>query len=160
MAKIKIAVFGTGFWSQFQIGAWQEFPEVEIVALYNRTLEKAKAVGERFGIRHCYNDPEEIFRNHDLDVIDIITDVDTHCRFVEMAASHGKHVITQKPMAPSLAIAERMMSVTKEAGVKYYCHENYRWQPQFRRVKEILDSGIIGKPYRCKSQFKTAFPLF
>jgi len=160
MTKLKIAVFGTGFWSQFQIGAWQEFPEVEVVVLYNRTLEKAKAVAERFGIQYYYDDPEQIFLNHEVDVIDIITDVDTHCRFVEMAAKYGKHVITQKPMAPSLAIAERMMAVTKEAGVKYYCHENYRWQPQFRRVKEILDSGIIGKPYRCKSNFNTAFPLF
>lgn len=160
MTKLKIAVFGTGFWSQFQIGAWQEFPEVEVVALYNRTLEKAQAVGERFGIKHCYNDPEQIFLNHEVDIIDIITDVDTHCRFVEMAAKYGKHVITQKPMAPSLEQAERMMAATKAAGVKYYCHENYRWQPQFRRIKEILDSGVIGQPYRCKSNFNTAFPLF
>jgi predicted dehydrogenase len=160
MTKLKIAVFGTGFWSQFQIGAWQEFQEVEIVALYNRTLEKAKQVGDRFGIKNYYNDPELIFKNHDVDVIDIITDVDTHCKFVEMAAKYRKHVITQKPMAPSLEIAKKMMSATNNAGVKYYVHENYRWQPQFRRIKEILDSGVIGKPYRCKSNFNTAFPLF
>jgi predicted dehydrogenase len=160
MKKLKIAVFGTGFWSQFQIGAWQEFPEAEVVALYNRTLEKAKALGDRFGIKNYYNDPEQIFKNHEIDVVDIITDVDTHCKFVEMAAQYGKHVITQKPMAPSLAIAEKMMKATRNANVKYYVHENYRWQPQFRRIKEILDSGIIGKPYRCKSNFNTAFPLF
>lgn len=160
MNKLKIAVFGTGFWSQFQIGAWMEFKEVEIVALYNRTLEKAKILADRFGIKACYSDPHEIFENHDPDVIDIITDVDTHRRFVEMAAFYKKHVITQKPMAPSLQDAEQMMEVTKAAGVKYYVHENYRWQPQFRRIKEIIDSGVIGIPYRCKTSFNTAFPLF
>jgi len=53
-----------------------------------------------------------------------------------------------------------MMRVTREAGVKFYVHENYRWQPQFRRVKEILDSGVIGKAFRCNTAFNTAFPLF
>jgi predicted dehydrogenase len=53
-----------------------------------------------------------------------------------------------------------MIQATREAGVRFYVHENYRWQPQFRRVKEILDSGIIGKPFRCETAFITAFPLF
>jgi predicted dehydrogenase len=158
--KIRIAVFGCGFWSQFQIGGWQELPEAEVVALYNRTLKKAEDNARRFHINHYYDDPELLLKNHEVDVVDIITDVDTHYKFVEMAARHGKHVITQKPMAPSFAIAEKMMQVTSKAGVKYYVHENYRWQPQFRRIKEIMDSGVIGKPFRCKTQFNTAFPVF
>jgi predicted dehydrogenase len=158
--KIKIAAFGCGFWSQFQIGGWQELPGVEIVALYNRTLKKAEDLAQRFHISHYYDDAELLLKNHAVDVVDIITDVDTHRKFVEMAACYGKHVITQKPMAPSLEDATAMMQATKKAGVKYYCHENYRWQPQFRRVKEIIDSGTIGKPYRCKTGFNTAFPLF
>lgn len=158
--KCKIAVFGCGFWSQFQIGGWQELPDAEVVALYNRTLKKAEDLGERFHIRQCYDDPELLLKNQEVDVVDIITDVDTHYKFVEMAARYRKHVITQKPMAPSFEIAKKMMQVTAQAGVKYYVHENYRWQPQFRRIKEIMDSGIIGRPYRCKSNFNTAFPLF
>jgi len=53
-----------------------------------------------------------------------------------------------------------MMKVTREEGVKFYVHENYRWQPQIRRIKQILDSGVIGKPFRCNSVWNTAFPLF
>ena len=44
MEKLKLAVLGAGFWSQFQIGAWSEIPDVEIVALYNRTRSKAEAL--------------------------------------------------------------------------------------------------------------------
>jgi D-apiose dehydrogenase len=69
-------------------------------------------------------------------------------------------VICQKPMAPDFDSALMMMKVTKEAGVKYFVHENYRWQPQFRRIKELLDSGVIGRPFRCRTAFNTAFPLF
>ncbi len=160
MSKVKIAVFGCGFWSQFQIGGWLELPEVEIVALYNRTLSRAEARAKQFGIANYYDDPETVFRNHEFDVADIITDVDTHCTFVEMAARHGKDVICQKPMAPSFETAECMVRVCKEAGVRYYVHENYRWQPQIRRVKQILDSGVIGTPFRARTAFNTAYPVF
>jgi len=160
MKKVRIAVFGCGFWSQFQIGGWLELPEVEIVALYNRTLSRAQDKAKQFGIQRYYDDAEAVFRNHDFDVADVITDVDTHCQFVEMAARHGKDVICQKPMAPSFEIAQRMLGVCREAGVRYYVHENYRWQPQIRRVKQILDSGEIGEPFRARTAFNTAYPVF
>ena len=161
MKKLKGAIFGCGFWSQFQIGGWSELPDVEIVALYNRTLEKAEKMGKMFGIRHSYNDPEKLLKSHpEIDFVDIITDVDTHPLFVEIAAIHKKDVICQKPMAPGLELARKMVEVCRENKVKYYVHENYRWQPQFRRVKQLIDSGIIGKPFRCKTGFNTAFPLF
>ncbi|RPI21551.1 MAG: gfo/Idh/MocA family oxidoreductase [Acidobacteria bacterium] len=160
MKKVKIAVFGCGFWSQFQIGGWLEFPEVEIVALYNRTLSRAQARGGQFGIGNCYDDPEAVFRNHDFDVVDIITDVDTHCHFVELAVRHGKDVICQKPMAPDFETAQQMLLLCREAGVRYYVHENYRWQPQIRRVKRLLESGVIGEPFRARTAFNTAYPVF
>lgn len=161
MKKIKVAVFGCGFWSQFQIGGWLELPGVEIVALYNRTLAKAKQRAEEFNIKYYSDDFELLMNNHpEIDVVDIITDVDTHFNFVALGAKYGKHVICQKPMAPNYTMAKKMMSITREAGVKYFVHENYRWQPQFRRIKQLLNSGVIGRPFRCRTEFNTSFPLF
>jgi D-apiose dehydrogenase len=160
MDKLRFAIFGCGFWSQFQLGGWQEIEGVECVALYNRTRSKADVLASRFGIPKTYDDADELLRNERLDFIDIITDVDTHPGFVELAARYGKNVICQKPMAPDFATAKKMMQVTGEAGVKFFVHENYRWQPQIRRIKQILDSGIIGRPFRCNSYWNTAFPLF
>ncbi len=161
MKKLKGAIFGCGFWSQFQIGGWMEHSEVEIVALYNRTLLKAEDKAKMFGISHYYDDAETLLKNHpEIDFVDIITDVDSHFKFVEMAARHKKNVICQKPMAPNLETARKMVHVCRENGVKYFVHENYRWQPQFRRVKALINLGVIGKPFRCMSSFNTAFPLF
>jgi len=160
MKKLRFAILGCGFWSQFQLGGWKELDGAECVALYNRTKSKADDLAGRFGIPNSYDDPEALMKNENPDFIDIITDVDTHLKFVELAARYKKHVICQKPMAPSFAAAKKMMQVTREAGVKFYVHENYRWQPQIRRMKEILDSGVIGKPFRCNSLWNTAFPLF
>ncbi len=160
MKKKRFAILGCGFWSQFQIGGWQELPGNECVALYNRTLSKARELGNRFGIEKVYEDAEEMMKNEKLDFIDIITDVDTHRQFVELGARYGVDVICQKPMAANWDDAKQMVKVTREAGVRYYVHENYRWQPQIRRVKQILDSGIIGKPFRARTWWNTAFPVF
>ena len=160
MKKLRFAILGCGFWSQFQLGGWKELKGAECVALYNRTKSKADDLAKRFGIPSTYDDAVELMRKEELDFIDIITDVDTHSKFVELAARHKKHVICQKPMAPSFSIAKKMMQVTRDAGVKFHVHENYRWQPQIRRIKQILDSGVIGKPFRCNSLWNTAFPLF
>jgi len=161
MSKIKIAVFGCGFWSRFQIGGWSELPNAEVVALYNRTLSRAEERAKEFNVNHYYDDAEKLLQNHpEIDVVDIITDVDTHEQFVTLAAKYKKHVICQKPMATDYESAKRMMETTGKAGIRYFIHENYRWQPQFRRVKEIMDSGIIGKPFMCRTFFNTAFPVF
>ncbi|MGM0474072.1 MAG: Gfo/Idh/MocA family protein [Bacteroidota bacterium] len=160
MKTLRFAIFGCGFWSQFQLGGWKELEGAECVALYNRTKSKADDLARRFGISRTYDDPEELMRNEELDFIDIITDVDTHAQFVDLGAKHGKDVICQKPMAPDFQTARHMMEVTREAGVKYFIHENYRWQPQFRRVKQLMDEGTIGKPFRCLSRWNTAFPVF
>ena len=160
MKPLRFAIFGCGFWSQFQLGGWQELDGVECVALYNRTLSKAQELGKRFGVPSVYDDPEALMQNEELDFIDIITDVDTHARFTALGARHGKDVICQKPMAPSFEVAQEMMELTRKAGVRFYVHENYRWQPQFRRLKQILNEGEIGIPFRCKTGFNTAFPVF
>ncbi|NJO70264.1 MAG: Gfo/Idh/MocA family oxidoreductase [Bacteroidetes bacterium] len=161
MKKLKGAIFGCGFWSQFQIGGWSELPQVEIIATYNRTLSKAEEKAKMFNIPNFYNDAEQLLKSHpEIDFVDIITDVDTHFQFVELAARYKKNVICQKPMAPNLETAIKMVKVCQENNVKYYIHENYRWQPQFRRIKQILDQGTIGKPFRCLTGFNTAFPLF
>jgi predicted dehydrogenase len=160
MKRLRFAIFGCGFWSQFQLGAWQELEGAECVALYNRTKSKADALAARFNVPRTYDDAEELLQKEDIDFIDIITDVDTHEQFTLLAAKYGKDVICQKPLAPGYKPAKRMMQAAREAGIRFYVHENYRWQPQFRRVKEILDSGAIGKAFRCETSFITAFPVF
>ena len=161
MSNLKFAIFGTGFWSQFQLGAWNELRGVECVALYNRTKSKAEELAKRFGVPRVYDDPDELFKNEDLDFIDIITDVDTHYKFVKMGVEYGlKNIICQKPMAPDFETAKRMMALTREAGVNFYIHENYRWERPLRRFKEILDSGIIGKPFKARVTFNSGYPVF
>ena len=161
MENLKFAIFGCGFWSQFQLGAWTEIEGAECVALYNRTVTKAQKLASRFGVPRVYGDPEELLRNEELDFVDIITDVDTHATFTEMAVRHGiRNVICQKPMAPDYETAKHLVQTCGDAGVRFYVHENYRWEAPVRRFREILDSGVIGKPFKARVSFLSGFPVF
>lgn len=161
MDKLKFAVLGCGFWSKFQIGAWSELDGVDLVAVYNRTLSKAQKIAEEFNVPRVYDNPEDLFKNEKLDFVDIITDVDTHALFVEMAVKQGvKNIICQKPMAPDFETAKRMVDLCKQNGTNLFIHENYRWQAPVRRFKQIIDSGVIGKPFKAKVTFLSGFPVF
>lgn len=160
MQEVRLAVFGAGFWARFQIAAWREVPGARIVALYNRTRERAEALANEFGIPAVYDDPEELLRRERPDAIDVITNVDTHGRFVRLAAAHRTPVICQKPLAPTLAEAEELVAACAAAGVPLLVHENWRWQTSLRRLKEALDGGAIGQPFRARIEFNSSFPVF
>ena len=157
---IRGAIIGTGFWANFQIPAWQELEGVTITALYNRTFSKAEAIGRKFGIQNVYNNAEELIEKEKPDFVDIITDVDTHAMFTKLAAENKINVICQKPMASSLQQAEEMLQVCKNNNVQLFIHENFRWQSPVRELKAILDSGVIGRAFKARVYFCSAFPVF
>ncbi|HMR82668.1 MAG TPA: Gfo/Idh/MocA family oxidoreductase [Niabella sp.] len=157
---LKGVIIGTGFWSNFQIPAWQELPGVSITALYNRTLTKAEAIAKKFGISRIYGNVEELLDKESPDFVDIITDIDTHAQFTNLAAERKIHVICQKPMAPSLALAKNMVDACKANSVQLFIHENFRWQLPVRKLKAALDSGVIGRAFKARVSFCSAFPVF
>lgn len=105
--KLKFAVIGCGFWAKYQIAAWKELEGIELVALYNRTLEKASFLARNFNIPRVYDDIHLLFEREELVFVDIITDVNTHAYFTQLSASHNIPVICQKPMAHTLSEAGR-----------------------------------------------------
>lgn len=160
MDNLKFAVFGTGFWSHFQIPGWMELPGLELCAVYNRTRSKAEEVARKFSVPRVYDNAEMLLEREELDFVDIITDVDTHLPFTEMAARRGLDVVCQKPMAPNYADALKMVEICKQHGVRLFVNENFRFQAPLRRLKEVLDSGVIGEAFKARVSFCSAFPVF
>lgn len=160
MKKLRGAVIGTGFWANYQVPAWQELEGVELVAAYNRTVARAEDIARKFGIPRVYTDVAEMIATEKPDFVDIITDVDTHAHFTEIAARSGVSVICQKPMAPGMETARKMLNACRNAGVGFYIHENWRWQAPVRRLGELLDQDPIGQVFKAKVSFCSGFPVF
>jgi predicted dehydrogenase len=160
MTELRFAILGTGYWARYQLAAWGELPGVRCVALYNRTRAKAANLAREFGVPAVFDDAEELMRRERPDFVDIITDVDTHRRFVELAAAHRISAICQKPLAPTLADARAMLAACQKAGVPLLVHENWRWQTPLRALKRILDSGVIGRVFRARLTYSNSYPVF
>jgi D-apiose dehydrogenase len=156
----RFAIIGTGFWANYQIPAWMELEGVELVALYNRTKSKAETLAHQFNVPSVYDDVQKLLDNEKLDFVDIITDVDTHATFTEMAAKKGIAVICQKPMAPKLVVAKEMVRICNQYRVPFFIHENFRWQAPIRKLKTLLNDGAIGNLFKARVTFCSGFPVF
>ncbi len=160
MKNLRFAIFGAGFWAQFQLAAWRELEGVKCVAVYNRTRSKAESFARRFGIEYVYDDPRKLLEEVDVDFVDIITDVSTHSMLTSLAADFGRDVICQKPMAETYEDAVGMLHRCNAAGVKLFIHENFRWQSTIRELRRVLEDGSIGKVFRAGIDMISGFPVF
>ena len=135
---------GAGYFAPFQYEAWTRIPEVEIVALYNRTEERARPLMADYGVAHYYDDWKEMLERERPDFVDIITPPETHEEMCAFAAARGIHIVCQKPLAPTYDTSRRIVESAASAGVRFMVHENFRWQPWYRAIKGVQTRGEIG----------------
>ncbi len=142
--KLKGVAIGAGYFSKFQYEAWSRIPEVEITALCNSNLERAKGIMEPYGIKKHYTDYKEMILTEKPDFIDIITPPETHFEMCKFAADNGVHIICQKPLAPTYEESKKIVDYVSSKGVRFAVHENFRFQPWHREIKKIIDNDGIG----------------
>ena len=143
-APLKAVGIGAGYFSRFQYEAWSRIPEVDIAAIADLDPEKARAMAAQFGIPRHYSDWQEMITAEQPDFVDIITPPAAHEEMCRFAAARGVNIICQKPLAPTLEECTRIVENAAAAGVRFMVHENWRWQPWYREMQRIRQSGIIG----------------
>ncbi len=142
---LKGIAMGAGYFSRFQYEAWTRIPEVRITAIYNRTESKAREMMAAYGVPRYYSDWHQMVDREKPDFADIITPPETHEEMCDFLAGRGVHIICQKPLAPTLEASRRIVERAKAAGVRFMVHENWRWQPWYRKIKAIQQSSDIGE---------------
>ena len=142
--RLRGVALGAGYFAPFQYEAWTRIPDVEIVAMFNPTEERAAPIMEKYGVPRYYADWREMIDREAPDFVDIITPPDTHEEICRHAAARGVHIICQKPLAPTYETSRRIVEHARDAGVRFMVHENFRWQPWYRAIKRIQQDGSIG----------------
>ncbi len=156
----RFAVFGAGFWTPYQLAGWREVGGVECVGIYNRTRDKAAAIAARFGIPRVYDSPERLLDEARPDFVDNITEIGGHVPLSLLCAARRVPCICQKPLAPTLAAARRLVSAFRRARTPLFVHENWRWQAPMRALRAALASGSIGTPLRARLTMVSGFDVF
>lgn len=142
-ANLRIAFAGAGLMSQFHLNGWSDTEGTEIVAICDPAQEKAEQRAEEYGIPAVYTDFTKMLEETQPDAVDIATPVDTHAELVRIAADHGVHACSQKPVTPTVAEAEALITDVGER-IRFMIHENFRWRPHYLQMREWLDQDRIG----------------
>lgn len=145
---MRLAVFGAGFFSGYHYESWARIPGIRLVGIcVAGNVARANEVAARYGGCPVFTDPAAMLDAVTPDLVDIITTPESHLELVRLAAARRIPAICQKPLAPSLADAEAMVAIAREAGILLVAHENWRFRPWFREIGRLVADGAIGQPY-------------
>ena len=144
---IRWGIIGTGDVAERKGGpALYKAERSSLVAVTNRTLEKANAFAARHGNPTVYASAEELVASDEVDAVYVATAPDSHTEFTKLAAQAGKHVLCEKPMAMSVEEAQQMIGVCAEHNVSLVLAFYRRVFPVVQKMKSLLDDGAIGRP--------------
>lgn len=141
--RLRVAVVGAGFFAQFHHEAWSRFDRADLVGICDLDRTRADAAAAESGTQG-FDDLDAMLDASGADVIDIATPPDTHLTLVSAVAARGLPVICQKPLGPTLAVAQAVAAAASAAGVTLAVHENFRFQPWFREARRLIDAGRLG----------------
>jgi predicted dehydrogenase len=127
-------------------GAFDAHPDTEIVAACDINKERLLAFGKRWCVKRLYKDYTEMLTRERLDIVSIAAWTEYHRDMVIMAAESGvRGIYCEKPIAVNLKQAKEMVDMCKKKKVKMVIGHERRWDPYYRKAKELIDSGGIGE---------------
>jgi predicted dehydrogenase len=161
-SRIRVGLIGCGFFAQNHLHAWKglEAEGVDLVAVCDIDEAKARAAAEKFGVPKWYTDAETMFRESNLGLVDIATQMRTHLPLVEMALRHRVPTVVQKPFGQNIAEVRRMIATANVRGMFLAVHENFRFQRPLLKIAEVIKSGAIGAPTWARISFRTGYDIY
>ncbi|KAA3616271.1 MAG: gfo/Idh/MocA family oxidoreductase [Calditrichaeota bacterium] len=148
--KIKIGIIGAGKIAQIaHIPQWKNIPEAEIVSICDIQPSTAEYVAKKFSVKAWCSDPQELFRNQEIDAVDICTDTQSHKALTIDALSAGKHVLVEKPFASTYADALKMVQASQKFKRHLMVAMNVRFRNEFITLKSFIEGNQLGRVYSC-----------
>ncbi len=136
----------------------QKSSDAEVVAIAARDSARAREFAETHRIPRVHASYEDLVADPELDVIYNPLPNSMHCEWTIAALRAGKHVLCEKPLASNATEAAKMAKVAKETGMILGEAFHYRYHPLADRVREIIDSGRLGRLSRVEGNFSVPIP--
>jgi UDP-N-acetyl-2-amino-2-deoxyglucuronate dehydrogenase len=145
-SSFRVGLVGCGRISKNHFDAIERIDGLSLTAVCDIDVERARKAGEEHGVP-SYRVLDEMLRSGDCDVIAICTPSGLHSAQGVAAARAGKHVVTEKPMAISLAQADDLVRACDDAGVQLFVVKQNRLNPPVQLLKRAVDKGRFGRIY-------------
>jgi predicted dehydrogenase len=130
---------------------WRAHSEARVTWLVRSTAEKAKAKASAWNVPNWSADYTQVVERSDVDIVDIVLPHDLHAEVACLALAHGKHVVMEKPVATTLADAQRIADAAKRYDRKVMVSENWNYSTWVRKARSLLEKGAIGTPFLIRS---------
>lgn len=141
---IRVGTIGASFAREAYLPALRLIDDVELVAIASNRLASARAAAAAFGIPHVYDDWRRMLDAHELDLVCIATPTIHHAPMTLAALRAGAHVLCEKPMAMNQAESAQMLATAESAGKLHIIGHELRFNPNRRKIKELIENGVIG----------------
>src|SRR3982750_2534398 len=171
-AQVNVALIGYAFMGKAHSNACRQVsrffsprltPRMKVIC--GRTPDKVEAAARGYGWDEAATDWEEVVNRKDIDLVDVSTPGDSHMEIAIAAARAGKAVFCEKPLANTVAEAERMLAAVEKAGVLHMICHNYRRAPAVMLAKQLIADGQLGDTRHYRGTYlqdwitDPAFPL-
>lgn len=144
MKSINWAILGTGVVANEMATALTDSGK-EIYAVANRTYSKAVTFAEKYGIKKVYDSIDQMFDDPKVDVIYITTPHNTHINYIRKGLENGKHILAEKSITLNSDELEEAVSLARKNNLVLCEAMTIFHMPIYRRLREILDEGLLGK---------------
>lgn len=144
MSHYNIAIIGLGMGYR-HLQAVEKHPQAKVVAVCDIDIEKARAIAQKHGMPLAVSDYRELVDNLDIDVVIVASPDHFHREHTVAMLEAGKHVLCEKPMAPTVEECQLMVEAADRSHRKLMIGHIVRFTPIFKTVKRLVDEGELGE---------------
>lgn len=142
----KVGIIGAGWIAEKMAAALAPLEDYCVYAIASRSIDKAKSFAERWDVEKAYGSYEDMVTDKDVDLVYIATPHSHHFPHAMLAVNAGKPVLVEKAFTANAAQAEELIAAARAKGLFITEAIWTRYMPLSHKVREIMESGMIGKP--------------
>jgi len=150
MKKIRIALIGAGYISDYHARGLQSLPDVEIVAVVGLPIKAAEDFAQKYNIKEVTTDALSLTKRNDIDAVIISTPNKFHAPYAIEFMNNGKDVFIEKPMAMSLTEGNEVRNIAMKNKRVLLVGHMWRFDEEAQFVKNVVDSGKLGNIIKTK----------
>ena len=148
MENINVGVIGVGRIGRLHARNLKyQVPGTKVLAVADIFEKSAREVASQLGIPFAEKDYRVLLENEDINAVIICSSTDTHTQIISEAAEAGKHIFCEKPIALDINKIDQAIAAVKKAGVKLQVGFNRRFDPSFKKARDLVVKGTIGTPH-------------
>ncbi|MEM7130190.1 MAG: Gfo/Idh/MocA family oxidoreductase [Chloroflexota bacterium] len=151
MSMLKVGVVGVGGIAKTHMPGWAASDIAEVVAGSDLVEPVLHQWGETHGVTKLSTTAADIINDPDIDIIDVCTPNMYHTELAIAALDAGKHVICEKPLAPTPADIHRMIEARDRSGKTLMTAQHFRFKGISQAMKREIDNGALGEIYHARS---------